>query len=236
MSFPVTEATAMDAELARQTLLRLQFEDETRRQMEIKEQIEVEATRASVEAVLKRAYTVSSEETDLIAQLKHQQWLLPQLMSCGYGRTPDMGCRSHAERVKQKIGELSGDIEKIREDTRTNIRLEFIETATERAAARRLEERNAAQEALRLVAVAEEAARVRLMEEEAAQKEYELTLEKERMIALVAEQEKARLDAAATVEAFRVEESQPVMASMSIPTPILLVGGAAALLLLARKK
>ena len=88
-----------------------------------------------------------------------------------------------------------------------------------------------------------------MVAEEAEQRELEFAEYTARMAAVAAEQQEALrlaelnrqigLDAVKSVEgdkAFKVELPQPIMTSMSIPTPMLLVGGAAALLLLARKK
>ena len=83
MSFVETERTAMDAELARQTLLRLKFEDETRRQADVKIRIEEEAARAADKAVAGHLYDASLEEIELENKLTALQRNWQGIQKCG---------------------------------------------------------------------------------------------------------------------------------------------------------
>jgi len=260
-----TERTALDAELARQTLLRLKFEDETRRQASVKSSIEEEAARAADKAVKEHLYESTQQEIDLKNKLVELRRAWAATAKCGSNpRTCGVGawrayvnynkckaeggnCDSHYP-VLQEIRVIESKLEDIRENKREEFRLQFITTATEREGAVRLQERNAALETIRLVEEAQERERLRMIQEEAEQRELEATEYAASMAAIEAEQQEALRLAeinrqiglnAVTSEGektFKVEVPQPVMASMSIPTPMLLVGGAAVFLLLARRK
>jgi len=228
MSFVETDTTAMDAELARQTLLRLKFEDETRRQASVKSSIEEEAARAADEAVKGHLYETTQQEIDLKNKLAKLQIGWQGTAYCGgnpqrcgvgawkayknYNKCLQEGgnCSSHYP-VLQEMEVIESKLEDIRENKREEFRLQFITLATEREEAVRLQGTNAALETIRLVEEAQEQEALRLAE---ANRQLGVQSQK----------------------TFKVEEPQPVMASMSIPTPMLLVGGAAAFLLLARRK
>ena len=269
MSFVDTPTTALDAELARQTLLRLKFEDETRRQASVKSSIEEEAGRAADKAVREHLYETSQQEIELKNKLTelHRKW--EGIKYCGGSSTACGGgaytkwqnymrcvqankgntqvCNSHYPTLEE-IQVINSKLEDIRENKREEFRLQFITLATEREEAIRLQETNAALETIRLVEEAQERERLRMIQEEAEQRELEFAEYTARMAAVAAEQQEALRLAelnrqiglnAVTPEGdktFNVEAPQPVMASMSIPTPMLLIGGAAAFLLLARRK
>ena len=265
MSFVDTDRTAMDAELARQTLLRLKFEDESRRQVDVKRRVEEEAVRTADKAVREHLYESTQQEIDLKNKLTELQRKWQGIVKCGGNpRTCGVGawraygnynkclaeggdCKHHYP-VLQEMEVINSKLEDIRENKREEFRLQFITTATEREEALRLQETNAALETIRLVEAAQERERLRMIQEEAEQRELELAEYTARMAAVAAEQQEALrlaeinkqigLDAVQSEsdKAFKVEVPQPVMASMSIPTPMLLVGGAAAFLLLARRK
>ena len=265
MSFVATETTAMDAELARQTLLRLKFEDETRRQADVKIRIEEEAARAADKAVAGHLYDASLEEIELENKLTALQRNWQGIQKCGgnpricgvgawkayknFNKCLQQGgdCNYHYP-VLQEMEVISSRLKDIQENKREEFRLQFITLATEREEAKRLEETNAALETIRLAEAAQERERLRMIQEEAEQRELEFAEYTARMAAVAAEQQEALRLAelnrqiglnAVTPEGdktFNVEAPQPVMASMSIPTPMLLIGGAAAFLLLARRK
>ena len=269
MSFVETQTTAMDAELARQTLLRLKFEDETRRQASVKKSIEEEAARAADKAVREHLYETTKQEIDLKDNLGELQRRWQGIAKCGGNpRTCGIGyfrsyqsyqqclqankgnsqvCNSHYP-VLEEMEVIKSKLEDIRENKREEFRLQFITLATEREEAIRLQETNAALETIRLVEEAQERERLRMIQEEAEQRELEFAEYTARRAAVAAEQQEALRLAelnrqiglnAVTPEGdktFNVEAPQPVMASMSIPTPMLLIGGAAAFLLLARRK
>ena len=252
MSFVATETTALDAELARQTLLRLKFEDESRRQASVKSSIEEEAARAADKAVREHLYESTQQEIDLKNNLTELQKKWAAIATCGsdprrcgvgqwrayvnYNKCLQQGgnCSSHYP-VLQEMEVIESKLEDIRENKREEFRLQFITTATEREEAIRLQETNAALETLRLAEEAQERERLRMIQEEAEQREIELQEYTARMAALQAEQEEA-LKSVEGDKAFKVELPQPIMTSMSIPTPMLLVGGAVLLLLAGRRK
>jgi len=270
MSFVETERTAMDAELARQTLLRLQFEDEARRQADVKIRIEEEAARAADKAVREHLYETSQQEIDLNNKLVELYKKWESIKYCG-GSTTACGigqykawqnfsrclrdnkgntqvCNSHYPTLEE-IEVVKSALSDLQEKKREEFRLQFITTATEREEALRVQETNAALETLRLAEEAQERERLRIIQEEAEQREIELQEYTVRMAALQAEQQESLrlaelnrqigLDAVKSVEgdkAFKVELPQPIMTSMSIPTPMLLIGGAVLLLLAGRRK
>ena len=278
MSFVDTDRTAMDAELARQTLLRLKFEDESRRQTEVRMSIEEEAARAADKVIAGHLYESTQEEMDLNKKLQnissvnrinvntisqytdnskvrdamiHLHSLYQVSKSYNYRRfsTPPEKL-AHENKIAQYNKIIEDETNKIRyslkelqENKREEIRLEFITLATERERAKRLEETDAALETIRRVEAAQEAERLRMIQEEAEQRELEFAEYTARMAAVEAEQQEALRLAKVNREigmksekTFNVEAPEPVMTSMSIPTPMLIVGGAALLLLAGRRK
>lgn len=212
MSFVETERTAMDAELARQTLLRLQFEDEARRQADVKRRIEEEAARAADKAVREHLYETSQQEINLKNKLVELNRKWESIKYCG-GSTTACGigqykawqkfsrclrdnkgntqvCNSHYPTLEE-IEVINSKLEDIRENKREEFRLQFITTATEREEALRLEETNAALEAIRLAEEAQERERIKIIQEESEQRELELQEYTARMAAVAAEQEEA---------------------------------------------
>ena len=269
MSFVATETTAMDAELARQTLLRLQFEDEARRQADVKIRIEEEAARAADKAVREHLYETSQQEIDLNNKLVELYKKWDAIRYCG-GSTTACGigqykawqnfsrclrdnkgntqvCNSHYPTLEE-IEVVKSALSDLQEKKREEFRLQFITTATEREEALRVQETNAALETLRLAEAAQERERLRIIQEESEQRELELQEYTVRMAALQAEQEEALrlaeinrqrgIESVQDVEsekAFNVEAPQSVMSTISI-APMIIIGGAAALLLLGRRK
>ena len=270
MSFVETERTAMDAELARQTLLRLKFEDESRRQAEVRMSIEEEAAKSAEKVIAGHLYEPTQEEIDLNNKLIRLEYDNPIVIAARdrlhnligiydpshprasrlgrYGSqadilTHELKIKKEEDKIQNEKNKIKSALKEIQENKREEIRLEFISLATERERAKRLEESNIALETIRHAEAAQESERLRIIQEEAEQREIEFKEYTVRMVALQAEQEEALRLAEAnrqlgvqSQKTFNVEAPQPVMASMSIPTPMLLIGGATALLLLARRK